>query len=68
MLILTRGAGETVIIGNDITVTVVGIQGTQVRLSVDAPKEVAVHQGEIYERIKHEQAQGEIMLENRIQV
>ena len=58
MLILTRRVGETVIINNDITVTIVGVQGTQIRLGVDAPKEVVVHRGEIYERIKHEQAEG----------
>ena len=43
MLILTRRVGETVIINNDITVTIVGVQGTQIRLGVDAPKEVVVH-------------------------
>ena len=52
MLILTRRAGETVVIGNDIKVTVVGIQGRQVRVGIGAPKDVPVHREEIYERIK----------------
>jgi carbon storage regulator len=55
MLILTRRVGETVMIGNDITVTVLGIKGNQVRVGVNAPKEVAVHREEIYERIKREE-------------
>ena len=58
MLILTRRVGETVMIGNDITVNVLGVKGNQVRVGVNAPKEVAVHREEIYERIKREQ-QGE---------
>ncbi len=55
MLILTRRVGETVMIGNDITVTVLGVKGNQVRVGVNAPKDVAVHREEIYERIKREE-------------
>jgi carbon storage regulator len=57
MLILTRRVGESVIIGNDVTVTVLGVKGNQVRLGVNAPREVAVHREEIFERIKREQAE-----------
>jgi len=56
MLILTRRVGETVMIGNDITVTVLGVKGNQVRIGVNAPKDVAVHREEIYERIRREDA------------
>jgi carbon storage regulator len=58
MLILTRRVGETVVIGNDVTVTVtvLGVKGNQVRLGVNAPREVAVHREEIFERIKRERA------------
>jgi carbon storage regulator len=58
MLILTRRVGESVMIGNDVTVTVLGVKGNQVRIGISAPKSVAVHREEIYERIKREQ-QGE---------
>ena len=54
MLILTRRVGETVMIGNEVTVTVLGVKGNQVRVGVNAPKDVAVHREEIYERIKRE--------------
>jgi carbon storage regulator len=50
--------GETVMIGNDVTVTILGVKGNQVRVGINAPKNVAVHREEIYERIKREQ-QGE---------
>ena len=55
MLILTRRVGETLMIGDDVTVTVLGVKGNQVRIGVNAPKEVAVHREEISERIKREQ-------------
>ena len=55
MLILTRRVGETVMIGNDVTVTVLGVKGNQVRVGINAPKTVAVHREEIYDRIKREQ-------------
>ena len=58
MLILTRRVGETVVIGNDVDVTVLGVKGNQVRLGVKAPKEVAVHREEIFERIAREQQNG----------
>ena len=57
MLILTRRVGETVMIGNEVTVTVLGVKGNQVRIGVNAPKDVPVHREEIYERIKREQDQ-----------
>ena len=59
MLILTRRVGETVVIGDEVTVTVLGIKGNQVRIGVKAPKTVAVHREEIFERIKRERANGE---------
>jgi carbon storage regulator len=57
MLILTRRVGETLMIGDDVTVTVLGVKGNQVRIGVNAPKDVSVHREEIYERIKKEQAE-----------
>ena len=54
MLILTRRVGETLMVGDDVTVTVLGVKGNQVRIGVNAPKEVAVHREEIYQRIKKE--------------
>jgi carbon storage regulator len=54
MLILTRRVGETLMVGDKVTVTVLGIKGNQVRIGVDAPKDVAVHREEIYQRIQRE--------------
>lgn len=54
MLILTRRVGETLKIGDDVNVTVLGVKGNQVRIGVDAPKHVAVHREEIYDRIHKE--------------
>lgn len=57
MLILTRRVGETVMIGHDVTVTVLGVKGNQVRVGVNAPKSTEVHREEIYERIKRERTE-----------
>ena len=54
MLILTRRVGETLMVGDEVTVTVLGVKGDQVRIGVNAPKEVAVHREEIYQRIQAE--------------
>ena len=54
MLILTRRVGETLMIGDEVTVTVLGVKGNQVRVGVNAPRDVTVHREEIYERIKQE--------------
>jgi carbon storage regulator len=54
MLILTRRVGETVVIGDEVEVTVLGVKGNQVRLGVNAPRDVSVHRQEIYERIRKE--------------
>jgi carbon storage regulator len=58
MLILTRRGGESVKIGDDVTVTVLGVRGMQVRIGVSAPRDMPVHREEIYERIRSEQRPG----------
>ncbi len=55
MLILTRRVGESVMIGKDVTVTVLGVKGNQVRIGINAPKDVSVHREEIFQRIQGEQ-------------
>lgn len=59
MLVLTRHINETINIGDSVTVTVVGVKGTQVRLAVDAPKHIEIHRAEIYARIQREKAREE---------
>lgn len=59
MLILTRRTGETLMVGDEVTVTVLGVKGNQVRIGVNAPKDVSVHREEIYERIQIEKGEGD---------
>ena len=56
MLILTRRVGETLMVGDEVTVTVLGVKGNQVRIGVNAPKDVSVHREEIYQRIQKEKS------------
>ncbi|MGI9322577.1 MAG: carbon storage regulator CsrA [Pseudomonadales bacterium] len=58
MLILTRRVGETLMIGDDVSVTVLGVKGGQVRIGVDAPRDISVHREEIYRRIHSQEGQG----------
>lgn len=64
MLILTRRVGETLMIGDDVSVTVLGVKGNQVRLGINAPRDVAVHREEIYERINQEPQDAVVVEEN----
>lgn len=59
MLILTRRVGETLMIGESVSVTVLGVKGNQVRIGINAPKDVAVHREEIFQRIKREHEHGD---------
>lgn len=58
MLILTRKVGQTINIGDDITITILGVKGAQVRIGVNAPKDTEVHREEVYLRIQDEKRQG----------
>ncbi len=62
MLILTRRVGETLMVGDEVSVTVLGVKGNQVRIGINAPKDVSVHREEIYLRIQKEQ--GDVDLED----
>jgi carbon storage regulator len=64
MLILTRRVGETLMIGDSVTVTVLGVKGNQVRVGITAPKDVAVHREEIYQRIHGEPGEGADLVED----
>jgi carbon storage regulator len=59
MLILTRRQGETLVIGDDVMITVLGVKGNQVRLGINAPKQISVHREEIYQKIQNEKGAGE---------
>lgn len=63
MLILTRRMGESIRIGNDVTITVLGVKGSQIRIGVDAPREVEVHREEIYQRVHDDDEQEPLTIE-----
>lgn len=65
MLILTRRVGETLMIGDEVAVTILGVKGNQVRIGVKAPRDVSVHREEIYDRIHHEDSEGSSTDTNR---
>jgi len=60
MLILTRRVGETIMVGDNVTVTVLDVKGNQIRIGINAPKDVAVHREEIYDRIQRERTDPEV--------
>ena len=59
MLILTRRRGEALMVGDDVTLTVLGVKGNQVRIGINAPRDIPVHREEIYQKIKQEQMEAE---------
>lgn len=63
MLILTRCIGEALMIGDDVNIAVLGVRGNQVRIGIDAPKEIAIYREEIYERIQREKVNSEAITE-----
>lgn len=63
MLILTRRMGESIRIGDDVTITVLGVKGSQIRIGVDAPREVEVHREEIYQRVHDDDEQEPLTIE-----
>ncbi|MCO6545900.1 MAG: carbon storage regulator CsrA [Gilliamella sp.] len=65
MLILTRRVGETLIIGDDVVITILGVKGNQVRVGINAPKEVSIHREEIYNKIHQPQDTNDELLEPR---
>ncbi len=65
MLILTRRVGETIVIGQDITVTVLGVKGNQTRIGINAPKDLSVHREEIYEKIQAQTAANENVTDDK---